>query len=499
MPDNKQLIKNLFSGIQDALFLGDPFVHGEFAVLMNPGQFLSPNLTQNAGSNDMAIQATIANQLFDTSYVYKELLGSVDSVFFDILHHNALPYKPLDPNTIAEMQSLEMWIATNQQSYEMYRDRYYDANDAYFQESLSQFPRPSVLQRLQQKKNDSWQNWVTFGHKQTHENKIGRYIYLTDEDPAGLWGRLQTQMQAQLQQSPDMGPYYQTFLHPAISSWNSSSTSWTRYEKTISESDAYQYSKQTSWSGGVSGGWGLWSWGGGTSGGTSYKHKTASNSQVHLAFDYMRVRVMRPWLLPDVFGYPFWTWKAAYGGQASILSDGGNLFSNPPVRPIGRMPVLPTYLIVARNLELSSTFSASEESWYHSEINANASIGYGPFSLSGTYSESTSTHYAHASFDGTTFRMDQPQIIAKTGILLPKSPNPNKNLPWQGDQWFPDELKSEDLETLAAIREADYRNQVEEDAENELKSELDSITENLFFQRQTDLKRKIDKTPGKKH
>jgi hypothetical protein len=120
-----------------------------------------------------------------------------------------------------------------------------------------------------------------------------------------------------------------------------------------------------------------------------------------------------------------------------MLSDGGNLVLTPPVRPIGRMPILPEYLIVVRNLELSGAFSAEESSWYQSQISSGVSVGWGPFSLSGSYSESTSTQQAHASFDGVTFKIGQPQIIARTGTMLGRSPDPDQSLAWQGDQWFP--------------------------------------------------------------
>lgn len=492
MPDNKKLIKNLFGAVQDALFFGDPLATRNIGILMNPGQFVSTNLTQNSASDDMAIQADIANQLFDTSFVYAELLGSVSSVYHDVLHHAALPYAPLTPDVLKEMNEIENWLANNQPAYDMYSDRYYDAVEAYEQERCSQNPNGGKLAKLDQKKKSAFQNWLTFGHKQTYENKVGRYINLTDEDPSGMWGRLQNQMQNNgYEQSPNLGPYYKTFLHPAVSSWNSASTSWSRFEKVITEADSYQYSHETSWSAGVSGGWGLWSWGGGTSGSSSYKHQTSSNSDVRVSFDYLRVRLQRPWILEDVFGYRFWTWKKTFGG--TLLSDGGNFSVTPPTRPVGRMPVLPKYLIVARNLEISSVFTSQEESWYHKEISANANIGWGPFSLSGSYKDSTSTHRAHASFDGTTFKIDQPQIIAKQGIILDRSPNPDVSLPWQADAWFP---SRSDFLSARQQRLTDYQSMLRDELSDILQHEANEVSDAYVSQRQKQLEDEVEQRSG---
>jgi hypothetical protein len=445
MADNKKMILNLFGGMQDALFLGDRFANGDFVSFLQPGQFISTSLQETDGSDDMAVQAAIANVLVDSSYVNKydditysnsvELPGSVAAVYEDIMTagHYALPYKALDPATIQEMASLKDWLAASEGNYELYRERYFDAAEAYEVEAHKQYPSAARLLRLRQKQDDAAKDWNTFGQRQLYDNKSGRYAYLSGEDPTGFWARVDQDLAAQKRQSPTKGSFYQTFLVPSITSWGTAG--WASFERRISEQDSYSYSKSTSWSGGLSAGWGLWSFGGGTSGSSKYAHDESSVGTVTLKFDYLRVRIFRPWMRDDVFGYRFWTWNKTFGGE--MISDGGNLHVTPPVRPLGRMPVLPQYLIVVRNVELAGSFSAQEQTTFEQQITASASVGWGPFSLSGSYSESTGSKYTKASFDGVTFRIDQPQIIARTGLLLPESPNPDTKLPWQSDAWFP--------------------------------------------------------------
>jgi hypothetical protein len=148
-------------------------------------------------------------------------------------------------------------------------------------------------------------------------------------------------------------------------------------------------------------------------------------------------------------------------GPATI-SDGGNLSASPPVRPFGQMPFLPTHFILAKNVRITANYSHDDQTFVASQFSASASVGWGPFSVSGTYSESTSEQSTQAHFDGATFIIDQPQIIAFTGTLLPMSPNPlpRSVLPWGDDAWLPEDhpnyvdpdVQLASLEYLAALR-----------------------------------------------
>jgi hypothetical protein len=283
-------------------------------------------------------------------------------------------------------------------------------------------------------------------------------------------------MNQQKQQSPQRGAYFQTFFIPSVSSW--ATAGWNTFEKTISQSDTYDYSKSTSWSGGISAGWGLWSFGGGASGSTTFTQSNSDVSNVSVKFDYLRVRIERPWLTEDVFTYKFWTWKKDFGKQ--YISDGGNLSATPPLRPIGRMPVLVTYLIVVRNVELVANFSTNDVQTYNSQMASHASGGWGPFSVSGSYEESTGTKTTSSSFDGVTLRIPQPQIIARSGMLLPKTPDPDTTLSWQDDAWIPS--RSPDS-TVAKSRESDYRRAIINGNLLEAKSEVDKLAAQIYEQK----------------
>jgi hypothetical protein len=211
----------------------------------------------------------------------------------------------------------------------------------------------------------------------------------------------------------------------------------------------------------------MFSFGGGAGGGSTYQHQESDVSNIEVKFDYLRVRIERPWLVQDIFGYKFWTWSKTVG--FSYISDGGNLGIDPPQRPIGRMPFLPTHFILVKNVELSANFSHNDSTFIASQISARASAGWGPFSISGSYSESTTEQYTHASFDGTTLKIAQPQIIAFAGTLLPKTPDPDPRLPWQDDAAPP---RVRVLEEFDKIRQQDEDELVVQLETEELRSKL---------------------------
>lgn len=439
----------------------------------------------------MAIQSEISNILIDTSFVNKykdvdfssrtELVGSVNQVYSDIIDHSSLPHQDLSPAKLNEIKEIDKWLNDNEDNYQLYASQYDEAVLAFENEKHSQNPDAGKLAILDRKIKEAAFRWDHSGNRRLYDLKKGRYIYLTQEDPQAFWAKLKDKRDAQIKISPDRIEYLQTFLIPSISSWNSGG--WSSFERQISESDSYDYSKSTSWSGGLSVGWGLWSFGGGTSGSTNYNHSESQVSTVNLKFEYLRVRIFRPWLTEDVFGYRFWTWNKQFGGQ--FISDGGNLNIETLVRPIGRMPVLPQYLIVVRNLELSATFSSEEKDFYNKQIQANASFGWGPFSIGGSYREETTTKRVQASFDGVTIKIQNPQIIARTGILLHKTPNPITSLAWNKDEaCFPGEgCFSNEEQKIKAIRQSDYLNDLRIERQIETSKQIEQIKSSLLAEK----------------
>jgi hypothetical protein len=451
MANNKLLMINLFDMVQEQLFLGDRLRSGEFATFMNPGQFISTKL-QESSADDMFIQSDLVNDVLDTSFIYKPLVGTVNSTCGEALEFASLPTKTTTSREDDELEDIRDWQQDHAPDYELYMNRYYDALEAHEQYRATENPNQARLARLKDRARLAYAKWNGDGYRQDWIDKERRLTQILSGNPTTWWGDLREKFNSQKNTSPHYNAeYLTTLLSPKVTEWSDVNTSWGKFSKTINESSSQEHSRSTSWGGGFSAGWGMWSVGAGGGGSSHYEHSEPDVSEVLVEFEYLRVRIIRPWLNTNMFNYKFWTWNKEHGFQ--YVSDGGNLMLDPPVRPMGLMPFLPTHAIVARNIKLSSTYTHRDETLITSQMSAGASFGWGPFSISGHYEESNRDHYTNASYDSGVLTITHPQIIAFTGILLPKSPDPLLNLPWDlNDAAFPSMQMSTQLEEFEAAR-----------------------------------------------
>ena len=106
--------------------------------------------------------------------------------------------------------------------------------------------------------------------------------------------------------------------------------------------------------------------------------------------------------------------------------------------PQGLMPVLPTDAIIARNVLISANFTENERKFIRETLSGSVSGGWGPFSTRGSYTSTTTREDVVGSFDGTTLRIANPQVIGFMGTLIPQCPNPDRRLPFEEDADFGD-------------------------------------------------------------
>jgi hypothetical protein len=169
----------------------------------------------------------------------------------------------------------------------------------------------------------------------------------------------------------------------------------------------------TSYGGGASYGGGLWSVGGSFehSEGATHSHMDAQN--VKLSAKIGIVRIFRPWLHEFLFRMNGWYINGKDAGGISNGALAGN--------SDGLLPLIPTAFIVARDIEITGDFSTEDQSHMESSTSGSASVGWGPFSVSGHYSHSTSSDTFNSTFSGGTLKIPGMQIIAWVSEIVPKS------------------------------------------------------------------------------
>jgi len=139
-----------------------------------------------------------------------------------------------------------------------------------------------------------------------------------------------------------------------------------------------------------------------------------------------QVPIVRPWFKLAFLLSRSWRYDQNNPeAKDESISDG-----NKP--PKGKMPAIPTSIIFVRDLNLSfgessgfSSFVAESES---SHVSAGGGFGWGPFSLGGSYSRSSSSGSSERKqgykFSNQGMSIDGMQVVGFKCHVLPKSPDP---------------------------------------------------------------------------
>ena len=205
-------------------------------------------------------------------------------------------------------------------------------------------------------------------------------------------------------------PWYLAYATP--SNWSELSAGANMTELTVDTSNLQSTASSNfnSWEVGGKGSYGLWTVsasGGGSSGSTT---SSSTSETFKMKAKVGVVRIYRPWYNPALFGMKNWQIDDL---APPGVSDG---------KGKGALPLLPTALIVARDFELSGTFSTEDKSHMESAINGKASVGWGPFQVSGGYSHSESKDSLKSTFDGSTLKVPGIQIIGYVNAIVPPAP-----------------------------------------------------------------------------
>jgi len=175
-----------------------------------------------------------------------------------------------------------------------------------------------------------------------------------------------------------------------------------------------QHSDYTSGGGGASFNLGLWSIGGGASSQSTHFHTDSSYENLNISYQYALVTIRRPYMNGLLFGLPGWHTQVAPKGTYSSGSR-QNQQNN-------KFPLLPQSFLAIKNLRITGNFSASELNKASSAISAGASVGWGPFSISGSYKHGSSDMHMKGTANAAGISVPFVQIIGWANLILPFCP-----------------------------------------------------------------------------
>jgi hypothetical protein len=209
-------------------------------------------------------------------------------------------------------------------------------------------------------------------------------------------------------------------FHPASASpgnWfaPNAAANWTSITINSGSLQTSAHSDFTSYSTGGGAGWGLWSVGGSYSHQDSHESMSQDTNNLKVSFKYARVDIVRPWLNFLLFNVGGWNLGKAFGPGG--LSNGKKAQA-----PNSPFPLLPTSFIAVRDVQISANWGHEDSSLITSKTSSSASFGWGPFSVSGSYSSGSSDKKFNSQFDGVTISNPGLQIVGWVNTVVPDSP-----------------------------------------------------------------------------
>ena len=290
---------------------------------------------------------------------------------------------------------------------------------------------------------NAYSQWGSLGYRDYVNQARGIIANFTGRSSFALYDRLRAQFDGARRLDQFGTTFYPTFVYPANVLTPAFSDAWTKFSFSETEISTFESKESTNWGGGVGGGFGLWSFGAGVNYSEEKTYDRADISQFGVEAELIQLPILRGWLNGWIFSSRGWK-------GIDELEQNGSI-SNGDYPLDGFMPVLPTSMIVARNVKVHANMESEENRTFKSELNASARVGWGPFSMRGNYShsESSASHDYESDSSGVVAR--GAQIIAFVCDVLPLSPNPDPDIEFPVEPERLASLRDTSAEFLEAV------------------------------------------------
>lgn len=437
---SNQLMKSIYSKLEEVLGVNDYQAarRANLLVIAAPGLQVDEKLNPSKPEDRKKI-VELMDIVPQSSWVYRASALAVSDVYQAILDNHEAALTSLTTAQQKQLSSAQSIIYKNKKNAE-YSDAYkrYSAartalatalgNLQDFQRANPDLAPPAALSDALAQARD---NFDLIGDKNTIIAAKATIDNLENLDPAVFWGKLRERYNSNtFPVGVAQVPVYD--LLPGYQSWTDKSQSWGSYKLTDSDIESHSSSSHTSISGGIGGGWGLFSFGGGYGHSETSTHVSVDGKNFSLEFELLRVAIIRPWLDGAVFRSQTWQWQPGSNYAGKLISDGADVDS--AVTPKGLMPLLPTELILARNVKLTANWSTDIKNTFEQSTTSTVRAGWGPFSGSYSRTDTSSSADSSVKVSGNTVTFEKPQIIGYLVEVVPGSPIVKPGLKFASDK-----------------------------------------------------------------
>ncbi|SFL42741.1 hypothetical protein [Proteiniphilum acetatigenes] len=207
------------------------------------------------------------------------------------------------------------------------------------------------------------------------------------------------------------------FSYPSPANWtDDKNLNFTELE--ISGGNTKQRSKSTEHRFGVDTtvNYGLWRVRASAEGNFEHKNSSTDTDSLSISCKIAKVNIMRPWFNESLFRLPSWSTNLVKtkGGISNGKIDTSN--------KAGYLPMYPVAFIIAKDIKIRAEFSHEDAEFIKQAVTGRASVGFGPFSIGGSYGYGKTEEKLNSDFQNGTIKVPGMQIIAWVSRVVPFSP-----------------------------------------------------------------------------
>ncbi len=451
----------LIQGIYDKIFDsatkaesgGKPLMNSAktMLTLMKPGMAINPSDYRNPwtpgninGSQDAAVNtARLVDVIPNCNSLYEDSGKTVSQVYEDILNGISIPKQPANPALDAQINNAYNFLfrSVNETDSDtgqviprviesqVYRD-YLDNQTAYSNARLAYVGAYLAAQETPQGKNtwpliaptlqipvkQAWDKWRAGNADKVEQNLA---IMTTSS---------QNSLQKAFKKAQDIFEGYGVSLDDSgsglsakvqrvnliPSNWFSTSdnTGWTIVKVAAGNSTSNSSSDFKSFGAAASFSSGIWNVSGGASGSSSSQHFSSETKNLSFEFSYKLIGIRRPWMsfhLLDTKTWNLGNFSAKKGGISNGTKNQKNTL----------WPLMSTAFIVVKGVKIKANWSKTDWDKMQSQLSANLSVGIGPFSIGGSYSQSSSNETWKSAFANGEILVPGVQIIGWMNAVVP--------------------------------------------------------------------------------
>jgi hypothetical protein len=267
---------------------------------------------------------------------------------------------------------------------------------------------PIVGAQALQKPKRAFADWGAAGRDQIRAAKA-QLATLNEAQVARAFADAQFRLTAFTTVNELTDEFLRTSIYPT--DWTGAdASSWPTYNFNESTFKSEFTTEARSWGGGANVQLGLWNFGGDVSHSDSRQAMSADTTNIGLSFKWRICTAYRKWMDETLFRLPHWSVGSL--GVPGAIAGGPN--------PM--MPLIPIALVLVRDVSITANWSHQDSEKISEATSGSASVGWGPFAVSGNYSYSSSSDKFSAKKSDQGFIIPDIQILGFVCLKVPHCP-----------------------------------------------------------------------------